>query len=102
MRITAPVTDYIRQSILTTKGDLVVRGVAIPERLVADVAGTVLASIGPGFKPAYASLFDLTIAQGDLWVRGAILTERLAATTAGKVLTAAGVPKGVPSRSPWT
>ena len=32
MQITAPVTDYIPASILTTLGDHVVRGAAIPER----------------------------------------------------------------------
>jgi hypothetical protein len=33
MEITNPVTDYIPKSILTTQGDLVVKGVAQPERL---------------------------------------------------------------------
>ena len=32
MIITAPVTDYIPASVLTTLGDLVIRGAAIPER----------------------------------------------------------------------
>lgn len=32
MRIIAPVTDYIPKSILTTVGDRIIRGVAIPER----------------------------------------------------------------------
>lgn len=33
MRIIAPVTDYIPASVLTTLGDIVIRGVADPERL---------------------------------------------------------------------
>lgn len=32
MDITTPVTDYIRRSLLTTQGDIIVRGAAQPER----------------------------------------------------------------------
>jgi len=53
MRISFPITDYIRQSILTTKGDLVVRGDAIPEKLIAAVAGKILTAKGVGVLPEY-------------------------------------------------
>lgn len=47
------ITDYIRRSILTTRGDLVVRGVALPERLAAGVLNSVLKGQGAGVIPAY-------------------------------------------------
>lgn len=56
MIITAPITDYIPASILTTHGDLVERGVAIPERLAAAVADLYLKSQGAGTTPIYEAL----------------------------------------------
>jgi len=47
------ITDYIMKSILTTQGDLVVRGAAIPERLAAVALGQVFKSGGVGAKPAW-------------------------------------------------
>lgn len=78
MRITAPVTDYIRESVLTTQGDLVVRGAALVERLAAAATGKVLTAQGVGAKPIYKALYDLLTTQGDLWVRGATDPQRLA------------------------
>lgn len=61
MRLVAVVTDYIRRSILTTQGDLVVRGVSQPERLAAGIVGTLLKGKGAGAIPAFE---DLTGALG--------------------------------------
>lgn len=47
------ITDFIRKSILTTQGDMPVRGAAIPERLAAGAAHTVLTGQGAGLKPAF-------------------------------------------------
>lgn len=47
------ITDYIRRSILTTRGDLVVRGVALPERLASGALRTFLAGQGVGGIPAW-------------------------------------------------
>lgn len=60
MRITAPITDYIPQSILTTLGDLAVRGAVIPERLAAGADGTFLKGKGAGVLPAYGLLDGLS------------------------------------------
>ncbi len=48
MIITAPVTDYIPASILTTQGDIVQRGAAQPQRLAAGVFGIGYRSGGIG------------------------------------------------------
>jgi len=53
MKIMQTITDYIMKSILTTHGDLVVRGAALPERLAAVALGQVLKSAGVGAKPAW-------------------------------------------------
>lgn len=53
MRIIAPVTDYIPASILTTKGDIPVRGDAIPERLAAGALNYLLHGQGAGAVPSY-------------------------------------------------
>lgn len=53
MRIMQSITDYIMKSILTTHGDMVLRGAAIPERLAGVAVGQVLKSGGVGAKPAW-------------------------------------------------
>lgn len=53
MRLVQVITDYIRRSILTTQGDLVVRGAAQPQRLAAGIIGTILRGKGAGELPAY-------------------------------------------------
>jgi len=66
MRIVQVVTDYIMKSIMTTHGDLVVRGAAIPERLAAVALGQVLKSAGVGAKPAWGrpSIGNMNVASG--------------------------------------
>jgi len=54
MDIRQIITDYVRRSVLTTAGDLLVRGAAAPERLAGGAAGTVLVGKGAGVKPVYA------------------------------------------------
>lgn len=54
MRLVHVVSDYIRRSILTTKGDLVVRGDSQPESLAAGDADTYLRGRGAGEIPIYA------------------------------------------------
>lgn len=56
MRLSQVISDYIRRSILTTKGDLVVRGDAQPERLAAGAANTFLMGQGAGSLPAYSAI----------------------------------------------
>lgn len=56
MIITAPVTDYIPASILTTHGDLVERGVADPERLAAAAVDLYFKAQGAGATPIYEAL----------------------------------------------
>jgi len=53
MRLRQVITDYIRRSILTTRGDLVVRGAAQPERLASGALDTYLRGKGAGVIPAY-------------------------------------------------
>lgn len=79
MKITAPVTDYIRASVMSVLGDLVVRGVGVPERFPAGASGQVLTGRGAGTKPFYKSLFNLLTTQGDLLISGETLPQRLAA-----------------------
>lgn len=57
MQINQIITDYIRRSLLTTAGDLIVRGAAEPERLAGGAAGTVLVGQGAGVKPQYAGIY---------------------------------------------
>lgn len=90
MRINQILTDYIAASVLTTQGDLVVRGAALPERLAAGIDGKVLTAQGAGAALAYENLFNLQANPGDIWVRGATFTEILAAGVAGTVLTGQG------------
>lgn len=53
MRLVQVITDYIRRAILTTQGDLVVRGAAQPERLASGALDTYLRGKGAGVIPAY-------------------------------------------------
>jgi len=53
MIITTPVTDYIPASILTTRGDIAVRGISIPQRLATTFAGYMLMCQGAGGLPIY-------------------------------------------------
>lgn len=68
----ASFADYIR-SILTTKGDLVVRGGTVPEALAAVVVGQVLKSAGENTIPAYGvpNLSENGIATGNYTTSGA-------------------------------
>jgi len=91
MRITAPVTDYIKASLPGVTGDLVVRGAALMERLTAAADGKVLTAQGVETVPIYKSLFDLLTTKGDLWVRGTSDPERLASPLLGRILQGGGV-----------
>lgn len=53
MNIMQVITDYVARSILTTKGDLIVRGAALPERLAAGLVGSILRGKGAGELPAF-------------------------------------------------
>lgn len=53
MRLVQVITDYIRRSILTIKGDLVVRGDSQPERLASGLLKTFLAGQGLAEIPAW-------------------------------------------------
>lgn len=66
MKIMQVITDYITKTLLTTRGDLVVRGAAVPERLAAGAVGTYLKGDGAGAKPVWAIplLSDFDFASG--------------------------------------
>lgn len=49
-------SEAILQSLLTTQGDIVVRGVGVAERLAAGADGKVLTSTGPGSMPAWEAI----------------------------------------------
>ncbi|GAI37562.1 unnamed protein product, partial [marine sediment metagenome] len=53
MQIKQWITDYIRRTLLTTQGDMVVKGATAVERLVAVAVGQVLKSEGVGALPAW-------------------------------------------------
>ncbi len=90
MRVTAPVTDYIRRSILTTRGDLAVRGAVVPERLPAGADKTYFQGKGAGVIPAYDNQMPPLTTQGDVLVRGAAVPERLPPAVDGQALTSFG------------
>ncbi|MBA7584633.1 hypothetical protein ES708_26590 [subsurface metagenome] len=91
MRVTAPVTDYIRASTMNTRGDLVVRGALVPERLPAGADGHYFQGTGAGNKPGYTQDMPPLITRGDLLVMGASIPARITAPVAGLVLTSLGV-----------
>lgn len=68
MDIEQIITDYIRNSILTTQGDMVVRGVGVPERLASVAIGQVLKSQGAGVQPAWGlpGMGDMQFETGNL------------------------------------
>jgi len=86
LRITAPVTDYIRESILTTQGDLAVRGAALVERLAAGIAGTYFQGKGAGVLPAYESSMPPLAFTGDLLFQSSTGPARQSIATPGYVL----------------
>jgi len=67
MDIKQIITDYIMKSILTTHGDMVLRGASIPERLAAVAVGQVMKSGGVGAKPAWGvpSIGDMNMVSGN-------------------------------------
>lgn len=83
------IIDVIKESLLTTQGDLAVRGVSVAERLAAVADGQVLKSAGVGAKPEWGQIGDVTTL-GDLIVRGAAIPERLAAGVIGTILSGKG------------
>ena len=53
MQIRPVVSDYIRRSLLTTRGDIIIRGAAAPERYPAGAAGRILSAHGAGIMPSW-------------------------------------------------
>ncbi len=90
MRVTAPVTDYIRASVMSVRGDLAVRGLLVPERLAAGADKTYFQGKGAGVIPAYSLQMPPLVNTGDLLVRGGAVPQRLAVGAVGTVLTGAG------------
>ena len=91
MRVYSPVTDYIRRSLLSTVGDLVIRGTVAPSRFPAYLLGRVLACTGEASMPVYRSLFNLLTTKGDFWVQGETTPERFATAADKLYLKAKGV-----------
>jgi len=90
MKIMQAITDYIAKSVLTTQGDMVMRGVSVPEKLVAPSVNQWLRSTGVGSKPAWTINLGGASVEGDLIVRGSAICERIPAAVIGKVLKSAG------------
>jgi len=68
MKVMQTITDYIMKSILTTRGDLVMRGAAVPERLAGVALGQVLKSGGVGADLAWGvpSLGNMNFETGSI------------------------------------
>ena len=90
MRITSPVTDYIRASVLTTQGDLVVRGAAVPERKASGAWGKVLTSIGAGGIPTWFDLYSQLLNTGDMLINSGGAFIKIAAGAVGTYLQGKG------------
>ena len=90
MRVTAPVTDYIRASVMNTKGDLFVRGTLVPERLTAGPDGHYFQGKGAGEIPGYTNKMPPLTTKGDLIARGTSAPERLPAGPDGYFLQGKG------------
>ena len=57
MEIIAPVTDYVRESLLTTQGDLVKHGVAVNERMGVGLTNQLLKTNAAGNDLEYGPVF---------------------------------------------
>ncbi len=90
MRVTAPVTDYIRASVMSVRGDLAVRGALVPERLPAGADKTYFQGKGAGVIPAYDVQMPPLLTHGDLLTQGATVPVRIGTSTYGGVLTTRG------------
>lgn len=66
MRVNQVIIDFIRESLLTTEGDIIIRGAAAAKRLASVSGGQVLRAGGVGSQPAWAfdSLFFHGIRMG--------------------------------------
>ena len=91
MKIKQIITDYIMKSILTTEGDMVVRGATEPQKLTAPVIGYWLQGLGAGVKPAWTANLGGVTTKGDLIVRGTTICQKITAVAVGQVLKSAGV-----------
>lgn len=83
------IAGFIRNLLLTTPGDIIVRGATVPERFAAGAVGTIIKGQGAGVVPAWGQVGGVTT-QGDLIVRGAAVPERLAAGAVGTVIKGLG------------
>jgi len=91
MRIMQIITDYIAKSLLTTRGDMLIRGVSIPERLASTFSNGWLRCNGAAQEPNWSRDLGGATTHGDLIIRGADVCERLAAVAVGQVLKSAGI-----------
>lgn len=82
MRISTPVSDYIPASILTTQGDLVVRGAADPERLAAGALNELFEAQGAGVLPAFVA--------GILKATGVVVGNSSRSTSGSQVISGIG------------
>jgi len=90
MKIMQVITDYVMKSILTTHGDLLMRGTSQPVRFTPGASGALIVSAGAGTPPVWSKSFGGVTTEGDLIVRGATICERLAAVAVGQVFQSAG------------
>ena len=95
MRVTAPVTDYIRASVMSVRGDLAVRGALVPERLPAGAYGSYFQGKGAGILPAYDKQMPPLSVYGDLIMQGAVVPQSRPSVATGKVLTSHGIAANV-------
>jgi len=77
MRLFQVVWDYVRGSILTTKGDIFKQGAAATERLPVGTAEHVLRVNTAGDDLEYSDTYKMLTTQGDIAKRGGAATARL-------------------------
>ena len=75
---------------LTTRGDLIVQGATLPERLPGGGAGFYLQSQGAGAIPIYKQTMPPLTTQGDLITQGATIPIRVGIGDTGRVLKSRG------------
>lgn len=95
MDISAPVTDYLSDSLLTTKGDIIKRSATVTERFGVGAAGKLLAVNSAGDNLEYGEPSLPLTTKGDIFKRGASAVERLGIGTAGQILRVNSVPDDI-------
>ena len=106
MKLIAPVTDYISKAMLTTIGDMVIRGATGPERLPRGVDNYVLtmnqATLKPEWHVIRHALETLLTTKGDTIYHTGAMVGRLVIGDEKDIITqSGGIPQWVPRWWIW-